>query len=119
MNYSRWISLLALLVVPGLAGADWPEFRGAGGAASSGDAGVPAQWDESTNLLWKAKLPGQGASSPIIVGNRVVVTCFTGEPGRLVRHLVCVNRKVGDIAWTKEIKSSTREANYNGMMTQH
>lgn len=113
------LSLVALVALPGLAGADWPEFRGAGGVATSNDAGLPNHWDESTNLLWKVKLPGQGASSPIIVGDRVYVTCFTGEPGRLVRHLVCVNRQAGTVAWTKEIPTNTREAPFNGMMTQH
>ena len=89
------------------------------GPQSSGDAGLPDHWDESTNLLWKVKLPGQGASSPIVVGERVYVTCFTGEPGRLVRQLVCVNRKNGKAVWTKDIPSNTREAGFNGMMTQH
>jgi hypothetical protein len=32
---------------------------------------------------------------------------------------VCVNRKEGNVTWTKDIHSNTAEANYNGMMTQH
>jgi outer membrane protein assembly factor BamB len=119
MTRSRSLAVLSILVVPCLAGADWPEFRGTGGAATSADAGLPDHWDKSTNLLWKVKLPGQGASSPIVFGDRVYVTCYTGEPGKLVRHLVCVNRKNGDVAWTKDIRSNTPEANYSGMMTQH
>jgi outer membrane protein assembly factor BamB len=119
MTRSRWLPLLAILVVPCLTGADWPEFRGTGGAATSADAGLPDHWDKSTNLLWKVKLPGQGASSPIVLGDRVYVTCYTGEPGKLVRHLVCVNRKDGEVVWTKDIRSNTPEAPYNGMMTQH
>jgi outer membrane protein assembly factor BamB len=119
MFRSRWIPLLGVLALPCLAGADWPEFRGAAGAAISGDAGLPDHWDKSTNLLWKAKLPGQGASSPIVFGDRVYVTSYTGEPGKLARQLVCVNRKDGNTVWTKEIKSNTPEAPYNGMMTQH
>src|SRR6267142_693053 len=119
MTRSRLLPLLAVLCLPCLAGADWPEVRGATGAATSDDAGLPDHWDKSTNLVWKVKLPGQGASSPIVLGDRVYVTCFTGEPGRLVRHLVCVNRKDGNVVWTKDIPSNTPEANYNGMMTQH
>lgn len=119
MKCSRWLSLAALVLLPCLAGADWPEFRAAGGAATSSDAGLPDHWDNSTNLLWKAKLPGEGASSPIVFGDRVYVTCFSGQPGRLVRHLVCASRKDGDVVWTKEIHTDTPEANYNGQMTQH
>jgi hypothetical protein len=119
MTPSRLLLLLALVTLPGLAKADWTEFRGGTGIAISRDAGLPDHWDESTNLLWKFKLPGQGASSPIVVGDRVYVTCFTGEPGRLVRQLVCVNRQDGSVAWTKDIHTDTREASFNGMMTQH
>src|SRR5712691_5389533 len=117
MIRSRWLPLMALLVLPCLAVADWPAFRAAGGAATSADAGLPDHWDKSTNLVWKVKLPGQGASSPIVLGDRVYATCYTGEPGKLVRHLLCVNRKDGNIVWKKEIHSTTPEANYNGMMT--
>jgi outer membrane protein assembly factor BamB len=119
MTRSRCFPLLALLALPCLAGADWPEFRGSSGAATSDAAGLPDHWDKSTNLLWKAKLPGQGASSPVVFGDRVYVTCYSGEPGRLVRHLVCVSRKDGNAVWTKDIHSNTPEAAYNGQMTQH
>src|SRR5262252_8829483 len=119
MTTSRWIAFVALLALPGLAAADWPEFRGTAGVATSGDSGLPEKWDQSTNLLWKVKLPGQGASSPIVLGDRVYVTCYSGNPGRLVRQLVCVNRKDGTKAWTKEIPSQTPEAPFAGQMSQH
>lgn len=119
MNCSRWLSLAALVVVPFLAGADWSEFRGAGGAGTSSEAGLPDHWDASTNLLWKRKLPGEGASSPIIFGDRVYVTCYSGGPGKLVRHLVCADRKEGNVLWTKDLATDTPEASYTGQMTQH
>src|SRR6516165_7325206 len=119
MSSSRWLSLATLVLVPCLAGADWPEFRGTGGAAVSQDAGLPDRWDNSTNLLWKLKLPGEGASSPIVFGDRVYVTCFSGQPGKLARHLVCANRNDGKPVWTREITTDTPEANYSGQMTQH
>ncbi|MGQ0636587.1 MAG: outer membrane protein assembly factor BamB family protein [Planctomycetaceae bacterium] len=119
MIRSARLPLAALVLLPLLAGADWPEFRGTAGVATSNDTGLPDHWDNSTNLLWKLKLPGEGASSPIVFGDRVYVTCFTGQPGKLVRQLVCANRKDGTPVWTKEIHSTTPEANYNGMMTQH
>ena len=119
MSSSRWLSLATLVLVPCLAGADWPEFRGTGGAAVSQDAGLPDRWDNSTNLLWKLKLPGEGASSPIVFGDRVYVTCFSGQPGKLARHLVCANRNDGKPVWTREITTDTPEANNSGQKTQN
>jgi outer membrane protein assembly factor BamB len=60
-----------------LLAADWPSFRGPRGGAVSDDKDVPVQWTDD-NFLWKRKLPGPGASSPITCGARVFVTCYTG-----------------------------------------
>ena len=80
--------------------ADWTRFRGPNGTgiAPAGES-VPAEWGDSTNLAWKLELPGPGSSCPIVVGNKVFVTCYSGygisqedqNPGRLEdlkRHLV-------------------------------
>ena len=64
-------------VAPGQT-ADWSRFRGPDGSAVSDARGVPTDWSDSTNLAWKTELPGPGSSSPIIVGDRVFVTCYSG-----------------------------------------
>src|SRR5688572_5018934 len=72
---------------PALAKTDWPQFRGPGALGRSDASGVPTTWTDESNIVWKAALPGPGASSPIVLGNRVFLTCFTGykasasEPG--------------------------------------
>ena len=59
--------------------ADWPRFHGPDGRGVSLDKQpLPATWSETENLKWKAKLPGPGSSSPIVIGGRVVLTCWTG-----------------------------------------
>jgi outer membrane protein assembly factor BamB len=56
--------------------ADWPGFRGAkGGVADEKD--LPAEITKD-NVLWKVKLPGAGASSPITAGDKLFLTCYTG-----------------------------------------
>ena len=56
-----------------------PDSMGLTGSGVSLDKQpLPATWSETENLKWKAKLPGPGSSSPIVVGQRVVVTCWTG-----------------------------------------
>src|SRR5688500_2125328 len=65
---------------PGRAGAEhnWPRFRGPDGAGVSADRGVPLEWSATKNIVWKAQLPGRGASSPIVWDDRVYVTAYTG-----------------------------------------
>jgi len=43
-------------------------------SAAEGQATPPEQWSASENILWKSDVPGLGWSSPIVVGNRIVLT---------------------------------------------
>lgn len=108
---------------------DWPQFRGVGGAGVSDEKGLPVAWSSTDNVAWRTELPGPGASSPIVVGKRVYVTCYTGyglEPGKgdmanLMRHLVCVDRVNGNVLWTKDFKPVLPESKYGpgGNESQH
>jgi hypothetical protein len=104
--------LLGLAAVA--AAADWPQFRGPGGLGSSADKGVPITWGEQKNILWKTGLPGAGGSTPIVVGDRIYLTCYSGYavPGQprgqmedLKRQVVCLQRTDGKILWTRDIPS--------------
>jgi outer membrane protein assembly factor BamB len=119
---------LGALVPPGEA-ADWARFRGPNGSGVAADAGeVPVRWSDSLNLRWKTALPGPGLSSPIVVGERVFVTCWTGygidrrEPGEqkdLKRHLICIDRRKGEILWSRGVDAVLPEDPYRGMFTEH
>jgi outer membrane protein assembly factor BamB len=100
-----------------LTAADWPQFRGPDGLGISDDKDVPTTWSASENVVWKTELPGAGTSSPIIVGQRIFVTCYSGfavpgrergEPEDLKLHVVCLNR-AGKILWTTDIKPNLPE----------
>src|SRR5262245_47515049 len=109
--------------------ADWPQFRGPGGSGVGNAKGLPASWSSSDNIVWRTKLPGPGASSPIVVDKRVYLTCYTGyglEPGkgdmdRLMRHLVCIDRAKGNVLWTRDFKPVLPESKYGpgGNESQH
>jgi outer membrane protein assembly factor BamB len=123
------IAILFMLTVCATASAqEWRQFRGSGGLGVSADKGLPTEWSAQKNIVWKTKLPGSGASSPMTVAGRVFVTCYTGygvaatEPGKqadLRRHLVCVDRKDGSMRWTKEFEPSLPEHNYGGEGSYH
>src|SRR5687768_18603388 len=94
------LAITGLLFVTPIASsraADWPQFRGPGGNATSNEKSLPTTWSSKENVAWKTELPGLGTSSPILVGNKVFVTCYSGyaesvdSPGemdKLMRHVV-------------------------------
>jgi outer membrane protein assembly factor BamB len=92
--------------------SDWPQFRGPAGIGISHDTAPPVKWSATQNIAWKVELPGAGASSPIIVGDRVFVTCYSGygvpheqsaDIAQLARHLICLDFKSGEILWNKQV----------------
>ena len=101
---------------------DWPRFRGLQGAGVSPDAAaLPSRWSPSENLAWKTRLPGPGASSPIVVGGKVFLTCYSGygvtkekesNLEDLVRHLICIDLASGAILWQNNIEASLPEDSY-------
>ena len=52
----------------------WPQFRGPGGRGVADGANLPERWSTTDNVAWKTSVPGTGWSSPIAVGDRVIVT---------------------------------------------
>jgi outer membrane protein assembly factor BamB len=123
--------LLAALILAfsttALPAADWIQFRGPGGLGISAETGLPLKWSSADNIVWKAEMPGPGASSPITLGDRVFITCYTGyglEPSSgdekdLVRHLLCLNRKRGEIIWQKQFQPKLPEHKYQGEGSYH
>ncbi|TWT79972.1 outer membrane biogenesis protein BamB [Planctomycetes bacterium CA13] len=127
----KLIASLALFAFAStLTADDWLRFRGPNGSGvSQATDPLPTQWSPTANVAWKTGLPGAGVSSPIVVGNRVFVTCYTGyglsreNPGDikdLVRHLVCFDLKSGEKLWQKDVKATLPEDPYSGIgVTAH
>jgi outer membrane protein assembly factor BamB len=74
---------MACLIVAGLAAgaraADWPQFRGPNGSATSTEKQLPTEWSKEKNVAWKAQLPGYGWSCPIVWGDKVFVTTAVSD----------------------------------------
>lgn len=89
--------------------ADWPRFRGPDGFATSEGAKLPLQWSDTQNVVWKAALPGAGASSPIVVGDRIFLTLSTGGASAVQRHVLCIERATGKTLWDTIVPSELPE----------
>jgi hypothetical protein len=108
--------------------ADWPGFRGPDRDGVAAGATPPTEWSATKNLVWQTDLPGPGASSPIVVGDRIYVTCFSGygadreapgEPQDLVLHLVGVERETGDLVFDRTVPADQTEAAPRMQLNEH
>ncbi|HKV36339.1 MAG TPA: PQQ-binding-like beta-propeller repeat protein [Pyrinomonadaceae bacterium] len=97
MKVTRRIGL-ALLFISSLttagSAANWPQWRGPDGSGISTEKNLPATWTPTTNIKWKAAIPGRGHSSPIVWGNRIFVT--TAVEGDVVPGAKAVKHMAGD-----------------------
>ena len=70
------IAALLLALAPHAQGSDWPTWRGpTGNGVAAADARPPLEWSEERNVRWRVELPGLGASTPIVVGGTLYLTC--------------------------------------------
>jgi outer membrane protein assembly factor BamB len=101
----------------------WPRFRGADATGVvADDPRLPDTWDATTNVLWKAAIPGWGWGSPIVWGDRVFVSAVhsdedyekpkaglylgggRGEPPDTIHHwmVYCLSLATGEVLWKHE-----------------
>jgi outer membrane protein assembly factor BamB len=55
----------------------WTEFRGPSGTGHSDATGLPREWSETKNVVWKTRIHGRGWSSPVVLGREVWLTTAT------------------------------------------
>jgi outer membrane protein assembly factor BamB len=75
----------------------WPQFRGPGGSGVADGQKPPVEFGSEKNVKWKVPVPS-GLSSPIVAGDRLVITAFDG--GKL--YTIAYNREDGKEAWRAE-----------------
>jgi len=111
-----WMSIptaLLLTIVIGLPvkGAEdlhaWPRFRGPNGSGIAIDEKPPVNIGPDKNVKWKVQVP-EGLSSPIIVGNKLLLTAL--DSGEL--YTIAYNRADGREAWRAKAPARQIEAHH-------
>ena len=103
---------------------NWPSFRGPNGSGVADGNNPPITWDaeKSTNISWKTAIPGLGHSSPVVWGDRVLVTtavssspdsqfvhgmtdtaASAGDTSKHSWRLYCLDKNTGRILWEKAV----------------
>jgi len=108
-------------------GEDWSQFRGpAGNGILRGQ--IPTTWSDEHNLAWQTPLPGRGASSPVVYGDRVFLTAFTGygldaaKPGNredLRLHVLCLSLSDGKLLWNESLDPDEQEQEATPRIADH
>jgi len=105
----RGIALAIMLsqTLSAAAASDWPAFRGPTATGEADRGVIPANIGEPPTLAWTADLPGRGPSSPIVIGERVIVTASSGaREDRL--HVLCFSAKTGESLWHRQFWATGR-----------
>lgn len=101
--------IVSILILGSLAalGADWPCWRGPDGLGISSETGFPTRWSKTENIRWTYTPGGKGASSPVVVSDRVYLTFQTEDTGM---HLVAIQRDTGTVIWDSELSTGKSHA---------
>src|SRR5437016_74469 len=100
-------ALACLARAPNAPADHWPRFRGPDGNAVVANGTLPPKWDRETNVRWKAPMPGEGFSSPIIWGDQIFLTAAV--PNGKDRMVHCLARATGKLLWTQSIHHDNPE----------
>lgn len=102
----RILPLLAVLALtPPLFAENWPQWRGPKNDGHSSETDLPSKWSETENVVWKCPMPGPGASTPCVWGDKLFFTAVVDKD--LV--LVCVGTD-GKEKWQKVMGSGNKAA---------
>ncbi|QDT36515.1 outer membrane protein assembly factor BamB family protein [Stratiformator vulcanicus] len=110
-------AVIASILCIGLSTAlatEWSGFRGGKTAPSSSDASPPIEWSDESGVAWKAKLPGEGFSGPIVTKDLVVVTGNSGY-GNDRLHVVAFDRSTGEERWHRQFWATGRTTTHREM----
>ncbi len=98
------LSVFVFSVTSTLFAGDWPQFRGPGGSGVADDQKPPVKFGPKENLAWKVAAP-PGASSPIVVGDKIIITAF--EDNKL--FTICYSATDGKEVWRADAKAKMIE----------
>jgi outer membrane protein assembly factor BamB len=92
------IAMLAFATASATSAGDWLQFRGNDSTGVGDESDPPKSLDK---IAWTADLKGQGTSSPIISGDKIVLTSNTGA-GHERLHVTCFDKETGKEVWERQ-----------------
>ena len=90
---------------------DWTNWRGPNYNGATSGKNLPVKFSKTENIAWQTELPGPGAGTPIIVGDRVFLSSARIEnaaSGKGQLLALCLDRKTGKTIWERNAGSGYR-----------
>src|SRR5262245_11146527 len=103
MAYRIVFALLVSLAAVEPQGEDWPQFRGLSGQGHSAETGLPLEWSELRNIVWKAPVPGRGWSSPVVADGRVWLTTSVNDRAGASLRIIAFDAGTGQEVLNTEV----------------
>lgn len=109
---------------PGEPTVHWPSFRGTNASGIGDGEDTPVEWDLETGaaVRWQVEVPGLGNSSPVVWGDKVIVTtAFAAEADQEIRtgltgdgtsvdeavehswQVMAYDKDTGELLWSTEV----------------
>jgi len=82
----------------------WMNFRGPGGIGIATSSNVPVKFngESMSGIRWKAEVPMEGNSSPVVFDGKIFLTGGNREN----RKVFCFGLDDGELIWTRDVKVS-------------
>ena len=90
-----------LLLTPLSRADNWPHWRGPNHDGVSAEKGLPVEWSEEKNVVWKLPLPGGSSATPVVWGDKI----FLVAQDEKQISLLCVSTS-GKLLWTSKVTDS-------------
>lgn len=97
-----------LAIMPDALGEDrWPQWRGKQANGVAAGDGFPLRWsargetgaEENKGIAWRFLDPGSGSSTPIVLGDRILMTSGMNSQNRLL----CLDAVNGKLLWSAHL----------------
>jgi len=93
--------LLSVQTIRASDNVNWPDWRGPTGDGRSDATGLPLNWSETKNIVWKTRIHDYGYSSPVVWGDQVWLTTATKKGKTL--YAVCIDLNSGRVVHDVEV----------------
>ncbi len=97
--------LLAVIAIPPARAENWPQWRGANHNGVSSEKGLPAEFGQDKNALWRVPLPGPAGATPVVWGDRIFLTSVDDAGSDLL--LLCISTE-GKVLWRQKVGAGNR-----------
>jgi len=107
LSADKALAIVACCTVACFSDSDWLQFRGPHASNVVKDSKLPTELGDPDNIAWKVELPGKGPSSPIVIGDKVVLTCSAGVNQDKI-YVCCYSSADGKQLWKQEFWATGR-----------